>query len=157
MTYTRTSTRLLLIAVAALGAALALALLGRGLAAAAPTAAGVVIVPAAAAQSGSPGATVTYTVRVTNTGTTADVYTMTIAGNVWPVNLLVNGSGTGLLPLAPGAGQDVQIEVSIPITATGWDVALFTTVSAADPGVSDSATLTTSVQLRLYLPIVLKN
>jgi uncharacterized membrane protein len=157
MNNARFAARLPLLALAVLGAALALALLQRGLAAAAPAAAGVVVAPAAAAQSGPPGATVTYTVRVTNTGTTADVYTMTVTGNVWPANILVNGSGTGFLPLAPGAGQDVQIEVSIPVTATGQDVALFTTVSQADPGVSASATLTTSVLLRFYLPIILKN
>lgn len=157
MPNTRLLARLPLLALAVLGAALALALLQRGLASAAPSAAGVVIAPTAAAQSAPPGSTVTYTVRVTNTGSTADVFTMTVSGNVWPTSILVNGSGTGLLPLAPGAGQNVQIEVSIPLTATGRDVAQFTTVSQADPGVSAAATLTTSVLLRTYLPIISKN
>lgn len=146
-------TLLLLIVAGVLGV---LALLGRGLAEAAPEAAGVTLQPAAAAQSGRPGTTVTYTVRVTNTGTAADVYSMTVAGNVWPTQILVNGTGTALLPLLPGNGQDVQIEVSIPLTATGHDTALFNVVSQSDPLVTATSRLTTTVLIRIYLPYISK-
>ena len=113
--------------------------------------------PTTAAQSGAPGATITYTLRMTNTGTAADTFTMTVAGNFWPTTTHVSGTTTILVPLAHNHGMDIDVVVTIPVTATGHDVAVLTLHSKNDPAVTATATLTTTtVEFKLYLPLVLR-
>ena len=125
-------------------AVLALLLAGYGLASAATTAAGVVVSPTTGANSGQRGQLVNYT------------------GYSWPTDMfLVPGTGgfpsTQLIvPLSFGEGQDVEIQVHVPVTATGQDVATFRAVSGLDPAVSASATLTTSVFFKLYLSLIVR-
>ena len=149
--------RLALIALTVAVEVIAIALAAHGLATAAPPAAGVVVQPTAAAQSGARGATITYTLRMTNTGTAADTFTMTVAGNFWPTTTLVNGTATIVVPLAHNHGADLDVVVTIPVTATGHDVAVLTLRSKNDPSVMTTATLTTTTaEFSLYLPLILK-
>lgn len=149
--------RLALIALTVAVEVIALALAAHGLASAATLAAGVVVQPTTAAQSGAPGATITYTLRMTNTGTAADTYTMTVAGNFWPTTTFVNETATIVLPLAHNHGRDIGVVVTIPVTATGHDVAILTLRSKNDPAVMTTATLTTTTaEFKLYLPLVLR-
>lgn len=142
-------------------AVLALLLAGYGLASAATTAAGVVVSPTTGANSGQRGQLVNYTLRITNTGS-SDTFTLTVSGYSWPTDMfLVPGTGgfpsTQLIvPLSFGEDQDVEIQVHVPVTATGQDVATFRAVSGLDPAVSASATLTTSVFFKLYLSLIVR-
>ena len=140
----------------ALGAALlALWLAGYGLAGAATAVAGVVVAPSKAAQSAAPGVTVTYTLQITNTGSITDTFDVIAAGYHWPTNILGTGSGgTILLPLN-GHGS-VEVEVTVPLTGTGHDVANITVTSQNDSNVSATATLTTAALFKLYLPLVMR-
>jgi hypothetical protein len=101
---------------------------------------GVAVEPPTAAMSGAPGSVVTYTLQVTNTGTLADVFTGTVSGNAWPTTAPVTVS------LGAGAGDSVEVAVSIPVTATDGltDTAIVTFTSQGDPSQSDSSSLTTT-------------
>ena len=154
--------RLPLIGLSISAAVLALLLAGYGLASAAAAAAGVVVNPTTAAHSGQRGQIVDYTLRVTNTGSQTDVFTFTVSGFSWPTDMFLV-PGTGVLPstqlvvpLNSGQGQEVQIQVHVPVTATGHDVATFRAVSGLNPAVSASSTLTTTVYFKLYLPRFVK-
>jgi hypothetical protein len=142
-------------------AALAMLLAGQGLASAATAASGVVVTPATAANSGQRGQIVNYALKITNTGSATDIFTLTISGYRWPTDMFLV-PGTGIFPstellvsLSSGDGQDVQIRVHVPVTATGHDVVTFRAVSGLSPAISASATLTTSVFL-LYLPLIMR-
>lgn len=107
---------------------------------------------------GFPGATVTYTLTLTNSGGTADTYTMALAGKSWGTVL----SASSII-LSPGASDVFQVMVNIPVTATAGDadVVTVTATSQGDSRVSDSATLTTICvptppKRYLYLPLLLE-
>jgi PKD repeat protein len=102
---------------------------------------GLLVEPATAARAGSPGQVLTYTLAVTNTGNVADTVDLSLAGNVWPVQL-----PPGPLALASGAGTELPVTVTIPAGAADGeqDVAVVTATSQGDPGVQTHATLTTT-------------
>ena len=123
---------------------------------------GVALDPPTDTLSGAPGATLTFTLQVTNTGSVSDTINFTYTGNTWPVTLL-SGSGSLLLPpsviLTEGAGVDVVVHVTIPITATGGmsDTVTLTATSQGDPTQFAASTLTTVVMYQFCLPIVFRN
>jgi len=123
---------------------------------------GVALDPLADTLSGAPDATVTFTLQVTNTGSVSDTINFAYTGNTWPVTLL-SGSGSLLLPpsvmLTEGAGVDVVVHVTIPITATGGmsDTVTITATSQGDPTQFAASTLTTVAIYQFYLPIVFRN
>ena len=83
--------------------------------------------------------------------------TMTVAGNFWPTTTHVSGTTTILAPLAHHHGMDIGVVVTIPVTATGHDVAVLTLHSKNDPAVTTTATLTTTTaEFRHYLPLILR-
>jgi hypothetical protein len=83
--------------------------------------------------SGQPGSTITHTFAITNVGTVADSYSLSLAQSGWPATLLDDQVG----PLDPlGAGQ-VRVEVSVPILPPGVsDQFTLTVTSVASPAVS---------------------
>ena len=99
--------------------------------------------PPGAALQGIPGETVTYTLRVTNNGNAADTFNLAPSGNVWTTTV---PSPVG--PLAMGATQDIDVVVTIPLTALPGDddTATVTATSQGNPSESDSVDLTTEAQ-----------
>lgn len=72
------------------------------------------LVPDVSRLSGDPGQTVTYTLRITNTGTLADIYSLTHSSTPWTTSL-----STSMVQLSPGEGTDVEVYVTIPTNAAG--------------------------------------
>jgi hypothetical protein len=99
---------------------------------------------------GEPGTTVTHTMRITNTGNTSDVYTVTVNGESWtttPAAATVN--------LLPGQSAELDVSVAIPGGASGSDTAQLTATSANNNSVSDSTDLITHARVgTIALPIV---
>lgn len=97
------------------------------------------------------GATMTATLTVNNRGAKTDSYKIDLHGYNWPTTIAMS-----IGPLAPVESQDVDIQVTIPPTATlgSSDTATITLTSQSDPSVSASATLTTYAALTTYLPLV---
>jgi uncharacterized membrane protein len=114
---------------------------------------GVSVVPSAEAKFSAAGTIVKYNIRVTNMGTTADTYDVAVNGNSWTTDA-PNTVG----PLAPGAGQDIQVAVDIPTAAApgAVDLATVSVTSQGDTAVSADATLATVSVIQTLLPIVLK-
>ena len=135
---------------------LALLVAGYGLASAAPAAAGVVVAPSTAGQSAHPGVTVTYTLQITNTGSGTDTFDVSVSGFHWPTNLLISGTGgtAGTVLLPHNGHSTIQVEVTVPLTGTGHDVATVRARSETDLNVSATATLTTTALFQKYLPII---
>jgi uncharacterized membrane protein len=108
------------------------------------------------ALSGDAGTTITYTLMVTNTGDVADTFDLSVAGNVWTTNLSASS-----ISLNPGEGGGIEVYVDVPVGASNgeMDTATFTATSQGDPGVSDSADLTSTAiapEIFLYLPVIRK-
>ncbi|MGC9399509.1 MAG: M14 family zinc carboxypeptidase [Anaerolineae bacterium] len=102
-----------------------------------------------------PGTPVTYTVTLTNTGQVSDIFDVTLAGNVWPTEVVSDTVG----PLAPGASASLTLTVTIPVDAGDGDSDTVTVTAALqdDPQESASVTLTTTAYVRrIYLPLVLR-
>lgn len=116
---------------------------------------GVDLTPQNAGLSGQPGEVVVYTLELTNTGDGTDTFSLGYAGNQWSVQL-------PMLQTTLAAGQSVQfmVEVAIPSGAAGGqvDTVTVTATSLAEPGVADSADLTTTAtapsEFRSYFPVV---
>jgi uncharacterized membrane protein len=106
-------------------------------------------------KSDNPGQTVTYALIVQNDGIAQDTFDVSLSGNAW-----TTVSSTAIIgPLSAGATGTLQVQVTIPASATdgATDTATVTLTSQGDTNESDSETLTTTaVWPRLYLPLVLK-
>lgn len=94
------------------------------------------------AKAGSAGQITIYTLQLTNSGNTADTFSLGAGGNSWSSSL---SSPSVMLPA--GMGSNIQVTVTVPITAGGnvADTVTVTATSTADPSKSDLAYLTTSV------------
>ncbi|MEM7032927.1 MAG: clostripain-related cysteine peptidase, partial [Chloroflexota bacterium] len=91
---------------------------------------------------GDTGTAITYTLYVTNTGNTADVYTMTVDGGKW-------GADTPRLIQLPADGSvPLVVPINIPSNATDgeMDVVELTLTSSGDPAKSKIAIFTTTVK-----------
>lgn len=108
-------------------------------------------------QRGAAGATVRYTLTVTNTGTGADSFAVSVNG-AWPASSTPSTVG----PLNAGEGASFTVDVTIPADAApgASDVTGVTVSSAWDSAVLAEAQLTTTVEApaqeewRVYLPNV---
>ena len=102
---------------------------------------GVSLEPPTAAQSGDPGTAVTYTLWLTNTGSVADIFTLTKSASAWTVDV-----PAGVGPLDAGVGVEVPVVVHIPAGAAGGarDVVTVTATSQGDPTKTDASALTTT-------------
>ena len=112
-----------------------------------PATYGVTVIPATKAKFGKPGTAVTYNLTVTNTGSVADIFNATVAGNAWPTLV-----PTPVGPLAAGASRAVTVTTSIPAgTLDGsTDAAHVTFTSAGDPSKSATSVLTTTSNSNLF-------
>lgn len=113
---------------------------------------GVTLSPGTLSQSGFPGAVLNDTLHVTNTGSASDTFTINVSGNAF-----VTHAPASIGPLAAGAGASLDVQVTIPLTATigASDAAVITLTSQGDSLTSAASTLTTNVtQFQLNLPLV---
>jgi len=102
---------------------------------------GVALVPAAATQHGAPGQAVSTTFRITNTGTAADSFTVTLADAHWETV-----APEQLGPLSPDATALLPVTVTIPADASceASDTVTVTVTSAGDPTQRAQVTLRTT-------------
>ncbi|MGD9046937.1 MAG: PKD domain-containing protein, partial [Anaerolineae bacterium] len=102
---------------------------------------GVTVTPPSTALSGDPGDGVVYTLWVTNTGNCTDSFIRSISGHTWPPS-----APPFVGPLAPDAGESVDVTVPVPVCTEGGvsDSATVTFESQHDGTVADGASLTTT-------------
>ncbi|MBI5032505.1 MAG: hypothetical protein HZB51_18425 [Chloroflexi bacterium] len=114
---------------------------------------GVTLTPTSSNKSNSPGRTVTHVIQLTNTGSATDSFTITVSSNMWNVS----APGT-INALAAGNSVSITINVNIPANAAigTSDTAVITATSQGDPTQVASATLKTTAQARLFLPLILR-
>ena len=106
------------------------------------------------------GTPVNYTLRLTNTGDTADTFTLSKTDNTRPTDV-----SKSVEPLASGAGTNMQVLVYVPIeTSRGaTNVVMVTVTSQDDRTKTDTSTLTILVEVpepsgfMVFLPVLLKN
>lgn len=102
------------------------------------------VVAGSSEATGQPGTTVTHTFAITNVGTSADSYEVSLRPGDWPAVLLDPQVG----PLSPSESGQVRVSVQIPIEPAGksWlvtDVLTIEVTSLAAPEVSAEAEGTT--------------
>jgi uncharacterized membrane protein len=127
-------------------------------------ASGVELTPIGDWQLSQAGATVPYNLLVTNTGTTAESYDVTVLTAEWQVDVV-----TAIGPIAPGDTAALALTVTVPMTAAegAWDEAVMAVSAVGNSAVSDQATLFTLLPGNpmgspplwagaLYLPIAVK-
>lgn len=101
--------------------------------------------------SGFPGQTITYTLLVSNTGTAAQTFTISVGTSQWKTTAPTS------IPVWPGYQKDFSVEVSIPTNAPAGerDTVLITVTSQQDPTATASILLTTTNQsINLFLPTI---
>ena len=97
-----------------------------------------------------PGDTIIYRFTLRNTGNGPDSFTLEAASSsTWPVTIIGSSYIGPLEPGKKGAAQ-VDVQLSIPFTATDGeiDILTFTATSDFNPTISSSAQATTTVRIR---------
>ena len=94
--------------------------------------------------SGAPGETLTHTLSITNLGTVADSYSLSLDLGAWPATLLEAQIG----PLAPGQAGQARVVVDIPAqpargTLLASDVLTLGVASLAEPAATAQASAVT--------------
>jgi subtilisin family serine protease len=114
---------------------------------------GVELTSLSAEGSARPGASITYTLRLTNTGSLADSFNLSLSESQWQTAL----SQTNV-SLDSGQATDVIVTISVPATAADGAMDNVTvTATAVGSSQTGSATLTgTAMWYRLFLPWVVK-
>jgi hypothetical protein len=115
-------------------------------------------------QQASTGQTLVYHHILTNTGTTTDTFWLEVLSTQdWPVELLGGAYPTGTLGtlVLPQIGAQmtipVQVSLTVPLSTAGvTEITIITATSQLSPTVHDTATDTTIVSCKIYLPLVLK-
>ena len=94
-----------------------------------------------------PGATVNYTLTLINTGINTDTYAVSLAGPVWPTQVLSGTTPvTQIAQLAPCTSQSLNVRVDIPAAAQvgASDLFTVTTTSQAAPAVTQQISARTT-------------
>jgi uncharacterized membrane protein len=108
------------------------------------------LAPNQATKSAAPGQVVSYIIQVENSGDFTDSYNLSASGLPWQVDFLPQK----ISGLQPGGQAQVTVSVHVPAGVAGGSYPLdLSATSAADPAVSPSATLTTVLEYRVYLPL----
>ena len=106
------------------------------------------------ARSALAGQAVTYTLLVTNTGSSTDVYTLTVSGNLWPTQ----ATPAQTPPLGPGSAAEIAVRVEIPAGPAGEaDTVTIRATSSLDNQVHAEVSLTTLRLWGVYVPVVVKD
>jgi hypothetical protein len=106
------------------------------------------------------GQSIVYNHVLTNTGATTDTFMLEVLSTQgWPVELLggMYPTGTSALPLQVGAQMIVpfQISLTVPVHVAGvTEITIITATSQISPTVQDTATDTTMVLSRIFLPLI---
>jgi len=109
------------------------------------------------------GETVLYNHILTNTGTMTDTFLLEVLSTQgWPVKLLseMYPDGTVLLPLQVGSQvtASFQVSLTVPLDIAGvTEITVITATSQLSPTIQASASDTTIVYSRVYLPMVARN
>jgi uncharacterized membrane protein len=95
----------------------------------------------------------TYNLQITNSGSLADEYRLSVGGNTWPTLL-----SSDLLSLAPGMTADVQITVGIPLDSIGGatDLAVLHVESMGDVSDSQDVIIQSTALFRNRIPLLRK-
>jgi hypothetical protein len=113
--------------------------------------------PASAAQEAGAGQALTYTLRLTNSGEYSDAYRLSRLSGHWPLSLAPQET----FDLAAGDSQELQVRVSIPLTAATKAQDVSTILASAASGPTATAILSASVRYVdasgvAYLPIIIR-
>ena len=101
----------------------------------------VELTPAEVALTAHTGSYVTYVLQLANKGNVLDTYDLSV-DNTWHTAVLPQSTVT----LAPGATTEVQVQLRVPETVVGGDIATVTATSQMRSEVSATAELKTAVQ-----------
>ena len=101
----------------------------------------VELTPAEAALTAHTGSYVTYVLQLANKGNVLDTYDLSV-DNTWHTAVLPQATVT----LAPGATAEVTVQLRVPETVAGEDIATVTATSQMRSEVSATAELKTAVQ-----------
>ena len=107
------------------------------------------------ALSGFEGDVLVYTLTITNTGESADTFTIDLGSSLWTTS-----ASASSLDLAAGASGTVQVSVTVGAEAT--DSVVVTVTSTLDASLSSDVTLTSTRQNQppsgaiIYLPLIQK-
>ncbi|HMR63562.1 MAG TPA: S8 family serine peptidase [Anaerolineae bacterium] len=116
-----------------------------------PAPAGVELSPLLETRVGSFGTTVSHTVRLRNTGTSADLFSLSATTGI-PYNWPVSG-WPAQLALAACEAQEIRLDVAIPLNRS-WhisDTFSLTAQSTKDPAVTTTVTRTTKTPAPILL------
>lgn|GEM_PF-727126 len=106
---------------------------------------GVTISPLSQSATALPGEAVTYTLTITNLGEISETFSISNAGQHWPVQLSTQALG----PLPPGDNASLTITVSVPLAAGGGESdSLLVLVSA--PHVAPAQAVFTTTAASVY-------
>ncbi|MCP4358835.1 MAG: S8 family serine peptidase [Chloroflexi bacterium] len=104
---------------------------------------------------GGAGDTLTYTVKISNTGSMADSFTLSLSGETWTSNL-----STTNVTLGAGEMTTVMVTVVVPAAAANNDTDTVTVTATSDTDATATATLdltsTAAVGYTIYLPTIMK-
>ncbi len=111
---------------------------------------GVALAPSSVAAIGQRSKPVTYTLRLTNTGNIPTIFQLVSHG---PWASLVSSATVG--PLAAAAGQNFNVYVQVPASATGQTTTIVTATAQGGSLPFATAALITAIEpYRIYLPLV---
>jgi uncharacterized repeat protein (TIGR01451 family) len=110
---------------------------------------GVELNPAGDWQLTLPGAAVAYTLIVSNTGSTAATYAVSVLDALWTTD-----APSSIGPIAPGTAMLLPLTVTVPITAPSgaWDEVVVQVSEVGNTAVSDQAALFTLLPGNPILP-----
>ena len=108
------------------------------------------ITPSTDTKSGTAGTNVIYTLALTNNGSTADTFDLSLSGNTWQTTLQASSIG----PLESGASTTIEVTVTLPDSGTNGDqdIATLTATSQGDPTQQAQASLTTVLSVETGEP-----
>jgi uncharacterized membrane protein len=111
---------------------------------------GATLTPADQAGLAEPGQTANYSLLVTNQGDYTDSFDLATSGTSWATSLPASVG-----PLLPGQSANIQLDVTVPGSATGGSIesVIVSAVSQSDPRQSTAASTQTTVDVSFEFEI----